>query len=933
MLYFDGANGGITMHNRAGNDTFTLENVSTNFGAAAQAGAFISLNSYFGEEFQRERAQITADTNQGWGDTQWLTTAETGTCTWDIIDSGVNGYSRQIATGANDACNNLMTTSGGGANSQFDADNLPYMVMKVRPDTTPAGALDNNHKFFIGIGDNTSATAPSTSAPANGIYFTNCSSTDQLTCGTGWYGVTRSGSTSTVVNCSQTIGTNFALLVAKVVANNDVEFWVDPDVTNGVSLSQCGTGSQTNIPTGALTAMMSSILLTDDGNDTFLDVDFYRVWQDDNTPSAQMASTPVADYAMNSNIAQFFPSDSLEDFADGTLMSYASGSAIPKVVPASISDQQIVGATVDMPGMVLNSGTFDGVRVATYGRSNVRVSDINGPIQVGDKITSSAIAGLGAKALFSGMIVGTAITGFDPANGVGTAAVCPADAPIGTLCGTIVVAVSPQSYDIGFSMISEDDPALELSTLNVSNLKELQVIQSITNGAVNYGFTQESMNRAFGTITQRNVPPYNDLIALLIKTAQEQQGSIESITDQLSSLTQTIVDLQNQTATSGGAMTEQSFVTLNDLENILGAATQSATLADTNTTQQFASVDTDLMAGMAIRFATGSAEPSIERVDNPYSSDIYGVVFAKTESSATVVTSGETTLIVSTANGPIKAGDVITTSDIAGVGQKSTQAGMAIGVAIESFDGTATSSALPLPTPVPALESTQSGSTASGSGSLQDLMERLANIIHGESAPKFGTVRVMVRPGFTMPPASCDMTDILCRSNYFANMTDPTGTSTSPFDGFISSGFVQDLVVYGSLVVSQLRMTDNIGRASIIAGTSSVTISKPSVTANSVIQVSFESNYEPATRYFVTKEPGIGFTISLDAAVAADSSLNWWILENGSGQSGIPIAPSPTPTPVITPSDTPTPTPVITPIDTPTPTPEVTPIDTPTPTP
>jgi hypothetical protein len=162
-------------------------------------------------------------------------------------------------------------------------------------------------------------------------------------------------------------------------------------------------------------------------------------------------------------------------------------------------------------------------------------------------------------------------------------------------------------------------------------------------------------------------------------------------------------------------------------------------------------------------------------------------------------------------------------------------------------------------------------------------------------------------------------------------MTDPSGTSSSPFDGFISSGFVQDLVVYGSLVVSQLRMTDNIGRASIIAGTSSVTISQPSVTANSVIQVSFESNYEPATRYFVTKEAGVGFTITMDAPVALDSSLNWWILENSSGQTGIPIAPIVTVAPTPTPSDTPIPTP--TPSDTPVPIPSDTPIETPTPTP
>lgn len=78
----------------------------------------------------------------------------------------------------------------------------------------------------------------------------------------------------------------------------------------------------------------------------------------------------------------------------------------------------------------------------------------------------------------------------------------------------------------------------------------------------------------------------------------------------------------------------------------------------------------------------------------PYDGTVYGVVtknpavaFKDIASSDkySVVTSGRTLLRVSTINGPIKEGDLITTSKIPGVGQKVTENGYVVAIAEEDY--------------------------------------------------------------------------------------------------------------------------------------------------------------------------------------------------------------------------------------------------------
>jgi hypothetical protein len=88
-------------------------------------------------------------------------------------------------------------------------------------------------------------------------------------------------SPSTAVVCTgATISTTqFAYLRIEVRSTTDVRFFVDPDVSNGITEIECGSGSASNIPTVGLAGMLMHSAATGGTATMNLDVDYYRVWQ------------------------------------------------------------------------------------------------------------------------------------------------------------------------------------------------------------------------------------------------------------------------------------------------------------------------------------------------------------------------------------------------------------------------------------------------------------------------------------------------------------------------------------------------------------------------------------------------------------------------------------------------------------------------------
>lgn len=105
-------------------------------------------------------------------------------------------------------------------------------------------------------------------------------------------------------------------------------------------------------------------------------------------------------------IAQGFQTEE-QDVKAGALMSLKDDS--PNNVELATQDtiDQLVGVVGENPLISLSEGGRS-VQVVTSGVTTALVSDINGEVKTGDKITASPIAGTGMKATTSNIVVGSA---------------------------------------------------------------------------------------------------------------------------------------------------------------------------------------------------------------------------------------------------------------------------------------------------------------------------------------------------------------------------------------------------------------------------------------------------------------------------------------------------------------------------------------------
>ncbi|HYF05426.1 MAG TPA: hypothetical protein VEA59_04605, partial [Patescibacteria group bacterium] len=381
--------GTLSLINSSGNNLLDIKDMSTNFGAALDAGAFINRNSYFGEEFVSDRADETNSGSVVWGDTTaWGVVRSNNGCTWSIVDDVVNGISRQSALTTINCLTYVSTVNASDRQDFLDADNLPIMIMKVRP-----SQVDVNNKVWIGMMDDITATSAD---PANGIYFASNG-------GTTWTGVTRSGSTSTTVACTGAAisTTQFALLKIEVQSATRVKFYVDTDVSNGITWTFCGS-SATNIPTSAMTAEIKNAA---SGVTQNFDVDFFRVWQDDSSSNAiatladSSTLEPIDMEAQASIITGYISAE--EEIPFGTIVATTQrkdhgGIAVEVAYGSSI--QRIAGVTTENGRVRIGQWSKGVVDVAKIGRVKIRVNGHNGKIAFGDMLALSDTPGVAAKA-------------------------------------------------------------------------------------------------------------------------------------------------------------------------------------------------------------------------------------------------------------------------------------------------------------------------------------------------------------------------------------------------------------------------------------------------------------------------------------------------------------------------------------------------------
>jgi len=119
------------------------------------------------------------------------------------------------------------------------------------------------------------------------------------------------------------------------------------------------------------------------------------------------------------DIAELFPST--EDLEPGDLVALDTVEPVHVRRTTESYESQLVGIVSTDPGITLgdvSSPNQDGVfPIALVGRVPLKVSQENGPISIGDPLTSSSEPGVGMKATAPGRIIGFALEPFDEITG------------------------------------------------------------------------------------------------------------------------------------------------------------------------------------------------------------------------------------------------------------------------------------------------------------------------------------------------------------------------------------------------------------------------------------------------------------------------------------------------------------------------------------
>ncbi len=346
-------------------------------------------------------------------------------------------------------------------------------------------------------------------------------------------------------------------------------------------------------------------------------------------------------------------------------------------------DPKLIGIVSLNPGFELgwfNPSSTD-VAVALTGRVPTKISMNNGPVQIGDPLTSSDVPGYAMKATKPGMIIGHAL---QSASATGTA--------------EVFVAVG---YWAGSIFNTDGTVALQTDDLTIDAVS----IASSTNIAVDswgLSFRGAAWDEASSTVVTSSFTLLNDVITASSSmfTIQNTSGTSVFSIDEFGKAT-----INGDLSIAGklypsarGTVQSEYYIFLDDM---LGpTSTYMSTNADGwqsegsyDLAERYVSeqplIEGELVTvssegGLAIERASGNQKPFMGIVSTKP-----GFVLGKHSTSTyPVALAGRVPTKVSDANGPIAIGDQLTASaDNAGIAVKATGAGYVVGMALEAYPG------------------------------------------------------------------------------------------------------------------------------------------------------------------------------------------------------------------------------------------------------
>lgn len=151
-------------------------------------------------------------------------------------------------------------------------------------------------------------------------------------------------------------------------------------------------------------------------------------------------ASETGNLGVGADLAERFISD--EDLMPGDIVSMEPNRVGAVKKATKPYDSQLVGIVATEPGLIIGPVEENSYNIALVGRVPVKVTNENGEIKAGDRITSSSISGYGVKAINAGRVVGTALDDFTPDKELE----CPSGSPPDIVCGTVTAFVNLVDY-------------------------------------------------------------------------------------------------------------------------------------------------------------------------------------------------------------------------------------------------------------------------------------------------------------------------------------------------------------------------------------------------------------------------------------------------------------------------------------------------------
>ncbi len=382
-------------------------------------------------------------------------------------------------------------------------------------------------------------------------------------------------------------------------------------------------------------------------------------------------------------------------------------------------DSKLLGVIATAPGVILGDAEGDNIRrVSLAGRVPVKVSAENGPIAAGDLLTSSSTPGIAMKAdATHGTTIGTALSAF---AGPGT--------------GTVTIFVQNNArYNLASALQDTDLTANSFSTTTgnttidaLGNITTAgNVIAGGTLSAAGGKFTVDALGniQTTGSITAASLNITGDAnIAGKLTTTTLQTANLQAPTGQdlsislgdsagsnklriLDSMNNELLAINSKgalslSATNASLQVPNGYICVNNsgtcnIANPVNGtiyADNFSTAATADLAEHLPSLDNTIEAGDIVAADPNNSQ-NVIKSSQAYQNTLLGII--STAPGMTLNTNqvngkplalaGRVPVKVNLENGVIKTGDPITSSSIAGVGMKATQAGRVIGIALEDY--------------------------------------------------------------------------------------------------------------------------------------------------------------------------------------------------------------------------------------------------------